>query len=1097
MFQSTCRPEPRRPLASPSPRHPSSRRSPSLVASLLAGLLVLPVSAAEVVPAPAAPAPAVTTTATSAVPQRADDADALRERLAAIRLDVTVDRDLDAASAALDQLLLDALAAAPFDGAAALVAQVQISRAELALQRGRPDRAAAILRGDQSPASAAPDVWQAALADPAVAALLERVEEQLARGTTSLDDEFLEVVRTALAEQDWKTLEDLGTRAVPYLLALAEPASTQDVEQGWDPLTWVARLDRAAFLREGRRLVDSGELVQTGRLVGGLAWLRLPAEFWIRSEGRPSRLRSEDHAALFSVVMGDPALHTDGRTRNTMIVLLDWLTEFDGVPPETGRALARACLSLPDGQVRGIQAKLDSNPFRLESTREFHEILLGHADDPVRAEAAEALAAWPAGPALLAAATDRAPQVRYEVARALTVREVGVPVMKVSKVVGSDRVLTPVLGPLELDVLARLAADPDASVRRMAATALTESGGRAGVEPAVYRALADDDDLSVRQLMTGFRHEDLELVRQVLERLAGDGDPLVRGAVAARDDLPGELADALLADLAGDADPVVRRAVTERLKDQQPATLAAEIVRRLAADPDPQVRRQLAYLDHADDELEAEVLVALARDEDPAVLRSMDFRLYDELRTDRWLERADLWVQLVELRRDHPTLPLQDDVGPFERNGLTSPFVRSVPGQVAIHRWTLAGDDPDDWRLARKDMGGSSDNHAIGVRERFLAIYAELTDAELLQLLERYVQDGLIGRRWLLEHLVEAADRRVELATTLWRDEAQGLSVRLRAAGALAVARPDQTGELLPEVIELLSHRGLEGVLSREEYRAVSALFECLPREAALTLVEAMTAPDQSHDQLAFEASIAARGVRSLELQQEPRFVRSVLGRFALAVDESGHYRSLISGALSELDKHPELMPDGWLEELVRHPASHIYHRTRALFLIGSRRDPADMPFLAECLRAPWLSYDDGKTKVVEAARNAVVNQLSDEAAEALLAAAAEATTDETRTLLMDGVRTIQAYQDAKALWERRVAAGATREQTVARLVELIRSGTLDQRLQSIRALATLRAHDQLPLLIELLEDEHPAVAATARQTLDALHADPLPVDDG
>jgi HEAT repeat protein len=120
-----------------------------------------------------------------------------------------------------------------------------------------------------------------------------------------------------------------------------------------------------------------------------------------------------------------------------------------------------------------------------------------------------------------------------------------------------------------------------------------------------------------------------------------------------------------------------------------------------------------------------------------------------------------------------------------------------------------------------------------------------------------------------------------------------------------------------------------------------------------------------------------------------------------------------------------------------------------------------------------------------------ITSRLNDAAAEALLDIAARTASSPVRIVCMDGVATIQQYQEARAAWERRASSRATRDSAVLRLVGMLRAEQAEVRREAVRGLRVLGAVERIPDLIERLGDEDEGVREAARAALDRLAEPP------
>ncbi len=95
-----------------------------------------------------------------------------------------------------------------------------------------------------------------------------------------------------------------------------------------------------------------------------------------------------------------------------------------------------------------------------------------------------------------------------------------------------------------------------------------------------------------------------------------------------------------------------------------------------------------------------------------------------------------------------------------------------------------------------------------------------------------------------------------------------------------------------------------------------------------------------------------------------------------------------------------------------------------------------------------------------------------------------------------DALARLRSIQEQRAFWESWQAFGLGRD-PVAALLAKVRSDKRDVRVEAVRALGTLGAKEALPVLVDLLEDEDPAMRAAAREALERIHAATAPPKEG
>jgi HEAT repeat protein len=223
------------------------------------------------------------------------------------------------------------------------------------------------------------------------------------------------------------------------------------------------------------------------------------------------------------------------------------------------------------------------------------------------------------------------------------------------------------------------------------------------------------------------------------------------------------------------------------------------------------------------------------------------------------------------------------------------------------------------------------------------------------------------------------------------------------------------------------------------------------------------------------------------EVYDEVAIVQSVSARFG----DDDDAPNCLGSAISALSQFPQIIDHDWLGR-----QTTGIHALKALSAMSRLRDPRHLHVLKERLKdyaSVTEAWGSSRSEYLPAVIGVLVSNLSNEAAEVLLEAAAETSIRDTRTQFMDAVKSIQDFHDARAAWERRLSSGTRRAETVNSLVSMLDDSSPGVRVEALRALATLRAVDHMPAMIRMLSDDDAAVREAARAALDALNAQPVP----
>jgi hypothetical protein len=421
------------------------------------------------------------------VPQHAT---ALRERLAAIELQVTVDGDIAGAEAALAEL----------------------------------ERACA---GTE---------MEAVLAAPEAQALRGRIVAAIAAARSPDRVSLPQVVADAIVAQDEITLETLGHEAAVALresLAVPTPplADIDDTLR----FDWLLRLDES----EAWAFLGSGTATAAFEAENGpsLAWsIRKWGLRWIIRDGRAPTLERPEWLDVIARLLrtssaveafGDRAFGT-----GSLVGLLGSVAQHDAFSPPLVDAVSTLLANM-DGYA--VLSVLQSPGGGWAPSRQaLLERLVADPREAVRRQAAEQLVQAEVSAGLRSRVHDSSSAVRLSLVKSMGKRQ-----RQVAR--WSERSDDPELVWEELEppadaeagrLLAMLAADPDPAVREAVVRVLASEPTAVDVD--VYRQLAADSDALVRKALAVVNLADANLQAEVLSLLAGDSVQQVTDAVDQR-----------------------------------------------------------------------------------------------------------------------------------------------------------------------------------------------------------------------------------------------------------------------------------------------------------------------------------------------------------------------------------------------------------------------------------------------------------------------------------------------------------------------------------------------------------------------------------
>jgi|GEM_PF-6437031 len=545
---------------------------------------------------------------------------------------------------------------------------------------------------------------------------------------------------------------------------------------------------------------------------------------------------------------------------------------------------------------------------------------------------------------------------------------------------------------------------------------------------------------------------------------------------------------AALARLARDAAPAVREAALASIATL-PVPLEAGVYLGLARDPDPGVRMSLVRTPLQTGPLAADVLAVLAADPDPLVAAVVDARL-PELDWDDPV--GSTWLPVAEARFANTRASIES-IGKLDRERLLRYVAKNDAGRVLLARQALATGDDRPLAAVAAVLAPPNEMPRYDLIEARLKGWFALPPADLVTLFRRMEAPMKWGFDELgtvfAFHGPPSSPELLDAMAALVRDRSASPIVRLWLACRLAKrAQPEDQEALL----ELLADPAVVAAIASGERDAGQA-FSNLPvsldpaaRNGVLMRALALgSLPDGICLKLLDEWQPGQPDAEPL--------ARVILDRW---LDEPAAMNVVLKAleVLAHVD-WPDV--NELLDRATRQPQLDL--PSRAVEVMGKRRDPATLPRLDECLRGVDIGprEEAARADLQSIAAQAIQNFMTEEAAELLIQASARVADADVRSECLAGAETIRRYLDSLAEWQRRKASRATREAAVTALLPMLDAQAWETRREAARALGTLGAVEHLPHLIRLLQDENGSVREAAQEALDRLNSLPGAAGEG
>ena len=463
------------------------------------------------------------------VPLSAAAAAEFRKELAQIQVAIEVDRDFQGALKGLNDLATRASRSGYANRLEVLV-EVALARADvLEMLNSIPFAQLAATQvlptTYQLPyemvAANAEDLALAAKAamDPRLVALNQRLEALSQRGgkkqATVPEVDLESLVKDAIRRGDDLLIRDLGPRAVPALKRLVLDSLGTLPTDRVDPLRSLVDLDSEGAAELMRlHFDDAGEIWKT-RILRAINRANVfeTTSRWIR-EGTRGKLSGSNWPALLERLIDEPSTQMDA------LPLVGRGLTWDGLTPGLQQQLVRLIAGQPFEPADAISGWLSLGVGNA-SVLPVAEAGLRSPHAGVRAAAAEQLQFWPASTALAAAWENPDPVLRA--AAAAVLRPHSTKAWKLGLQPPETKVVEPVLGERERQVLMRLLGDSESEVRYQAAASLVVL--KPAPEGDIYTRIAKDPQARVRMVLLGAEQAPMALRAQVATAAAGDADP--------------------------------------------------------------------------------------------------------------------------------------------------------------------------------------------------------------------------------------------------------------------------------------------------------------------------------------------------------------------------------------------------------------------------------------------------------------------------------------------------------------------------------------------------------------------------------------------
>lgn len=463
----------------------------------------------------------------------------LRKQLAAIQVSIDVDRKFEEARTKLNELAMRATLR-DYDDRSAVLVEVALARAAL-LQKLGDSKAASdatksvLLNGNPvetfptfefTEANDADTTLDAtAIQDARLVALRKKLKPNASSSPQGPSNDVIDNLIAQGLEGNQDVIRQLGARAAPALSRrILLEGLDRLLDENRDPLYILMGLDRrfaAEFILSN---FDKGGDVWKTRVLHCLSSLP-PFEpnlsDWTYDTANPYNPPKLDSPwmPLIERLLEEKSLMPD------VAFIAEHIAFGDALTPRLQKAYINYLLGPDPANARAVA---DCFPYIVgrSTTTPILEAGLSSTNASIRASSAQWLLKLPRSDALLASAKSTDPVVRSAVASALQPRRAMRLYFKAKEMPRIDENdFVPVLGAPERALLVQLAGDTEGSVRREAAKASVAL--RAPLDPEVYARLASDPDRDVRIAMLASTELSRAASAKLCLEFAADTDPLV------------------------------------------------------------------------------------------------------------------------------------------------------------------------------------------------------------------------------------------------------------------------------------------------------------------------------------------------------------------------------------------------------------------------------------------------------------------------------------------------------------------------------------------------------------------------------------------
>ncbi|MFT7667512.1 MAG: hypothetical protein ACI8X5_000191 [Planctomycetota bacterium] len=531
--------------------------------------------------------------------------------------------------------------------------------------------------------------------------------------------------------------------------------------------------------------------------------------------------------------------------------------------------------------------------------------------------------------------------------------------------------------------------------------------------------------------------------------------------------------------LATDQEVAVRRTVARIMLIADAPDIGHAIRMSLCADPDVENRLVLARSeeDLLGVEHLTELLVQLADSTEHDVLHAVDLRLVNGYRA----ESMPFMFDLLRKRLDHPTFSIVESLDPDDRAILYKSFVTLVDALPILMSAAVSQEDPVLLGILYKMFErGQSESFFDSAEldaliDPFLRLTCDRTDWDA---------DCILYIRRLCPTNIELSASRQQVLVDLAQSRTIVAFARAACLSSLVSVNFDVGRDLI--LPTLASFRDLDAEQWDLLSNPLSSLRASIPREQWPEFLRELLAAGKTEPR-GIDDRVIARLLPSSSYVS-PALARSILDRF-----ESQAFRGIegvdeaVGNALRSLivTENPTPADVARVSDLLHRDIRGTLDLAEAL---GTARGPAWFDLLRDCLQSTWVTNSASREELISCAILAMTEYLSEEAGEVLLEAARSMPTAGLRQTCSHSVEVIHGFLLAEESFFTRRAGNLERGGAVDQLVSLLNDEDSSVRIEALRALATMKAVETFPLIIEQLRSKDEGVQKAAREALERLN---------